>query len=64
MRDGGAPQRRQKGSAKAALGLRAGERVWPAENANARVWIENGAKAAKIVDGRTSWLDPRGTEIT
>ena len=26
--------------------------------------IENGAKAAKIVDGRTSWLDARGTEIT
>ena len=26
--------------------------------------IENGAKAAKIVDGRTSWLDEEGTRIT
>ncbi|CAH0377553.1 unnamed protein product [Pelagomonas calceolata] len=26
--------------------------------------IENGAKAARIVDGRTSWLDARGTRIT
>jgi acetylglutamate kinase len=26
--------------------------------------IENGAKAARIVDGRASWLDARGTEIT
>ena len=26
--------------------------------------IENGAKAARIVDGRTSWLDKEGTRIT
>ena len=26
--------------------------------------IENGAKAAKIVDGRTSWLEKEGTRIT
>ena len=26
--------------------------------------IENGAKAARIVDGRASWLDARGTRIT
>ena len=26
--------------------------------------IENGAKAAKIVDGRESWLDAWGTRIT
>ena len=26
--------------------------------------IENGAKAARIVDGRTSWLDAWGTQIT
>ena len=26
--------------------------------------IENGAKAAKIVDGRASWLDAWGTQIT
>ena len=26
--------------------------------------IENGAKAARIVDGRASWLDAWGTQIT
>ena len=26
--------------------------------------IENGAKVARIVDGRQSWLDARGTVIT
>jgi len=77
MRDGGAPQRRQKGSANATLGhsARESESGRP-KNANARVWLaaaldamREGAKAARIVDGRTSWLaaldgDAWGTRIT